>query len=137
MNWSRCNTQLLGVGAAIVLFMCAPLPFVASQATNTPSGDAFVGKQLFEKRCTGCHALDRDKEGPRLGNVYGRQAGSIPSFKYSDGLKSAHLVWDSHLLDRWLTDPDSVVPDNDMTFHVPSVQERADIIRFLELSSGK
>ena len=34
-------------------------------------------KALFEKRCGGCHALDRDKEGPRLGGVYGRTAGSV------------------------------------------------------------
>jgi len=33
------------------------------------------GKALFEKRCGGCHALDRDKEGPRLGGVYARALG--------------------------------------------------------------
>jgi cytochrome c len=101
------------------------------------SGDAEPGKQAFDRRCTGCHSLDQDKEGPRLHHVYGSKAGSVASFKYSVALKSSHLVWDERSLDQWLQDPDSLVPDNDMAFHVPKADERADIIRFLEASAGK
>jgi cytochrome c len=101
------------------------------------AGDADRGKQLFEKRCTGCHSLDQDKEGPRLRNVYGRTAGTISTFKYSDALKSARVTWDDVSLDKWLTDTESLVPDNDMSFHVPKADERADIIRFLRASAGK
>lgn len=137
MNRFSCDLQRLGVLGAMGLFFCAPLPFVASQAVTAPAADAAAGKEIFQKRCTGCHALDRDREGPRLAGVYGRPAGSVPSFNYSDALKSAHVVWDAQQLNRWLTDPDSVVPGNDMAFHVSSAQERADIIRFLQLSSGK
>ena len=96
-----------------------------------------IAAQLFEKRCKGCHSLDQDKEGPRLRNVYSRPAGSIPTFKYSDALKSAHMTWDEASLNRWLTDTESLIPDNDMSFHVPKADERADIIRFLKVSSGK
>ena len=99
--------------------------------------DAQRGKQLFEKRCMGCHSLDEDREGPRLRNVYGRVAGSISTFKYSDALKSAHFNWNDALLEKWLTNPESVVKDTDMEFSVPKVDERAAIIRFLRLSSGK
>jgi cytochrome c len=90
---------------------------------------------LFEKRCGGCHSLDNDKEGPRLRGVYGRNAGSVPTFKYSDALKAARFTWDAATLDRWLSDTGSVVPDNDMDFHVPRADERADIIEFLHVSS--
>jgi len=45
------------------------------------AGDPIRGKDLFEKRCGGCHSLDTDKEGPRLRNIYGRKAGNIASFK--------------------------------------------------------
>src|ERR1700741_3486715 len=58
------------------------------------AGDPIRGKDLFEKRCGGCHSLDTDKEGPRLRNVYGRKAGSILGFKYSDALKGAQFTWD-------------------------------------------
>ena len=101
------------------------------------AGDPIRGKDLFEKRCGGCHSLDADKEGPRLRNVYGRKAGSISSFKYSDALKGAQFTWDQNSLDRWLTNTESVIPDNDMDFHVPKADERADIIEYLRVSSGK
>src|ERR1700676_4048882 len=69
------------------------------------------GQALFEKRCTGCHALDSDHEGPRLRGVVGRAAGSVRTFQYSDALKNAKHKWDEANLDKWLTDPESVVPD--------------------------
>ena len=94
--------------------------------------DAAAGRTVFEKRCTGCHSLDQDKEGPRLRGVAGRKAGKLGSFSYSDGLKDAQFAWDAASLDKWLTDTESVIPNNDMSFHVPNPQERADIIRFLE-----
>ena len=95
------------------------------------------GKALFEKRCGGCHALDRDKEGPRLGGVYGRTSGSVDGFQYSDALKKAKVVWKEETLDRWLTDTEKLVPDNDMTFHVEKADERREIIDYLKQNSGK
>ena len=95
------------------------------------------GKALFEKRCGGCHALDRDKEGPRLGGVYGRTSASIDGFQYSDALKKAKIVWKEETLDRWLTDTEKLVPDNDMTFHVEKADERREIIAYLKQTSGK
>jgi cytochrome c len=90
---------------------------------------------LFEKRCGGCHALDRDKEGPRLRGVYGRPSGAITSFNYSAPLKNAHLIWDDATLDKWLTDPNNVVPDTDMDFRLEKSDERRQIIAFLKATS--
>ena len=95
------------------------------------------GKELFEKRCSGCHALDKEKEGPRLRGVYGRTSGSVASFQYSDGLKRAHITWDATSLDKWLADPEKLVPDSDMAFQLVRAEERTDIIAYLkELSSN-
>ena len=103
-----------------------------------PSANAANGKVLFEKRCTGCHSLDKNKEGPRLAGVYGRRAGAVADFSYSAELKAAKITWDAPMLDRWLTNPDAVVRDNDMAFHVADPKERGDIIEFLRVvSSGK
>jgi cytochrome c len=106
----------------------------------SPSGRAATmpsGEELFKKRCGGCHALDNDKEGPRLRGVYGRTAGTVDSFQYSDGLKKSKVTWSDVTLDKWLTDTDKLVPDNDMTFHVESPDERREIISFLKKISGK
>ena len=94
------------------------------------------GKAVFEKRCGGCHALDRDKEGPRLAGIVGRRAGSTPSFAYSDALKNSALTWDDATLDRWLTDSEKLVPGSDMTIRVPSAEERAAIIAWLKQSGA-
>jgi cytochrome c len=95
------------------------------------------GKALFEKRCGGCHALDRDKEGPRLAGVYGRTAGSLDSFQYSDALKKSKLKWAEDTLDKWLTDTEKLVPNNDMTFHVEKPDERSAIIAYLKSLSSR
>ena len=123
--------------AALVILLVISSPRSMLSQNGPTAGDPQRGKELFEKRCGGCHSLDKDKEGPRLGNVFGRKAGTIATFKYSDSLKSAQVVWDAALLDKWLINTDAVIPDNDMDFHVPKADERADIIQFLRASSGK
>ncbi len=99
--------------------------------------DVDRGKQLFEKRCTGCHSLDQDKEGPRLRGVYGRNAGRVSSFKYSAALESSQVTWNDTNLDMWLTNPDSLIADNNMAFRVVKPEERAQIIHFLKAVSLK
>jgi cytochrome c len=94
-------------------------------------GDAARGQALFEKRCTGCHSLDRNKQGPALQGVYGRTSGTAAGYAYSDALKKAAIVWDSKSLDKWLTDPDQFISGNNMDFLVAKPQERADLIAFL------
>lgn len=95
------------------------------------------GDVLFQKRCGGCHSVDQDKEGPRLHHVYGSKAGSVASFKYSSALKGSNVVWTDATLDKWLTNTDSVVPDNDMDFRVSQPQERAAIIQYLKSITAK
>lgn len=101
----------------------------------TQAGDAARGKALFEKRCTGCHALNQNHEGPRLQGVYGRTSGAVADFAYSAALKRANIVWDEQSLDHWLADPDAFLPGNNMDFLLPKPQERRDLISFLKLGA--
>jgi cytochrome c len=121
---------LAAVVVAFVLLVAGTSVFASGQSTGG-------GKELFEKRCGGCHALDRDKEGPRLRGVYGRVAGSVDSFQYSDALQKSKITWTDETLDQWLTDTEKLVPGNDMTFHVAKADERRDIIAFLKQQSQK
>lgn len=107
----------------------------SNQATG--EGDAVRGKMLFERRCSGCHSLTRNREGPELQDVYGRISGSVPDYAYSAKLKTARMVWDETSLERWLADPDAFLPGNNMDFLVAQPQERRDIIRYLRQASGK
>jgi|SRR5580693_4762117 cytochrome c len=94
------------------------------------------GKELFVRRCSGCHALDLNKEGPRLRGVYGRQAGGVTGFGYSEALKKVDVRWDDASLDRWLKDPEAMAPDTDMAFHLADEGERKAVIAYLK-SLGK
>src|ERR1035438_8025046 len=90
-------TSCLSVGLALL--------WILAQPNGSQAAEGEQGKELFERRCSGCHSLDKDKEGPRLHGVYGRAAGSLPGFAYSDALKASHFNWGAHTLVRCLTDP--------------------------------
>jgi len=90
------------------------------------------GKELFVRRCSGCHSPNLNKEGPRLRGVYGSRAASAPGFAYSEALKKAGIRWDDANLDRWLSDPDAMAPDTDMAFRLPDAQERKAVIEYLK-----
>ena len=98
-------------------------------------GDASRGQQDF-RACAPCHSLepDRNMTGPSLANLWGRKAGSLPSFeRYSDALKSSGIIWDDRALDGWLTDPQAMVPDNEMPFEgIKDGRARADLLAFLK-----
>lgn len=104
---------------------------------STIEGDPARGKELFEKRCTGCHALTQNREGPQLQGVYGRTSGTAAGYVYSASLKKAQIIWDEESLGKWLTDPDEFIPGNGMDFLISEPRERQDLISFLRQSSGR
>ena len=120
--------MILAAAAFVIFVVPAVRPLLAQ---NNP------GKQVFEKRCTGCHALDNEKAGPRLRGVYGRAAAGVASFPYSEALRKSGITWDSGTLEKWLSDPDTFVPDNDMAFRVANPDERAAIVGYLKEVSSK
>src|SRR5712675_1040615 len=98
-------------------------------------GDAARGQQDF-RACAPCHSLepDRNMTGPSLAKLWGRKAGSLPSFeRYSEALKASGIIWDDRSLDGWLTDPDRMVPDNEMPFNgIKDTRVRTDLLAFLK-----
>jgi cytochrome c len=100
-------------------------------APAADAGDATRGKIVFEKRCTGCHAIETNREGPKLKSVVGRTSGTVDGFTYSDALKKAKIVWKEETIAQWLTDPEAMVPGTEMDFHVAKPQERKDVARYL------
>ena len=128
-NWT--NLRLRTTLTIVTGVVCATLAIGAS------GNNAERGREAFEKQCTGCHALDKIKVGPPLRGIYGRNAGKDPQFAYSDAVKKTSVTWDESTLDRWLTDTDSVIPDNDMAFRLNDQTDRANIIAYLRQLSGK
>jgi cytochrome c len=94
-------------------------------------GDVQRGQQAYEARCGGCHSVEADRIGPRHAGVVGRRAGSVAGFAYSDALRKSGITWDAALLDRWLTDPEALVPGQRMGYSLGDAQARADIVAYL------
>ena len=105
--------------------------FAVARLAHAEPGDAARGQTVYE-RCEGCHSPDANRVGPMHRGVVGRQAGSLPDYNYSQGLKTAGFVWTDALLDKWLTNPQALVPGAKMGFRLADPQERADVIAYLE-----
>jgi cytochrome c len=132
MTMSLKNRSRSGASAAIVALgsvLATGLTY-ADLAPTGLRGDPAHGKTVYQV-CMACHSLDEDDVGPRHRGVVGRRAGSVPGYAYSPALKSSGFVWDSTTLDRWLTNPQGLVPGTKMFFAMPSAQDRADVIAYL------
>lgn len=108
---------------------CAVL--LAAQAFFVQA-DEKRGQRLYESRCIGCHSLDENRAGPAHRGVFGRKAGSAKGYEYSQALSRSGVVWDQKSLERWLTNPESLVPGQKMGFTVPDQRDRADLIEYLK-----
>ena len=61
----------------------------------------------------------------------------MPGFDYSEALKKARIHWDHASLDKWLADPETMVPDTNMAFHLADGEERAAVIAYLKSLSNR
>jgi cytochrome c len=107
------------------------LAAIAMAASAEAAGDAARGEALY-RDCQACHSFDKNQIGPMHRGVFGRTAGSVPGFDYSEALKNAKIVWTEANLDKWLTDPEVFVPGSKMYFSVDKPGDRADLIAFLK-----
>jgi cytochrome c len=98
-----------------------------------------TGELLFNNACRTCHTLRAgdNRLGPNLYRIIGRKAGTLPDYGYSSAMNSGDLVWDKSALDRFMADPDQVVPGHSMKPYggIASPEERARIIDYLEESA--
>jgi glucose/arabinose dehydrogenase len=127
--------DVLKCAPASALFLLLTLNPAGAQ---DPKGDADHGKALFQLNCAVCHSdilgpgnASIAKQGPSLVGVFGRRAGTGPNFNYTKSLKGSGLTWDSSSLDRFLTDPNAMVPGTTMAMIVASPTDRADVISYL------
>jgi len=125
----RRNRMFVTGGLSAMAFMLASLP-QASQGTEDASG-----QQAFNNACRTCHMVKEgdNRLGPNLHKVVGRKAGSLPDYGFSSAMKEAGFVWDQEKLDRFIANPDEVVPGNSMKPYggLSSSDERKKIIGFL------
>ena len=97
--------------------------------------DVSEGRDLFIRQCLSCHAFACNKQGPRLGGLFGRNAGSVEDYGYySEGLKNSETVWTEETLDEFLKDPGKMAPQSVMVTNgkVEDPTLRRKLISFLK-----
>jgi cytochrome c len=111
----------------------ALLALAAGCAIARPSQQVLrQGEQLYA-RCQACHSLDVDRTGPHHCGLFGRRAGSVPGFDYSEAMKRSGITWNAQTLDRFLANPAAMVPGTEMTYAgVRDPGERAALIAWLQ-----
>lgn len=106
-------------------------------AQSGVTADAAHGAELYSSRCGACHSIEENGAGPKHAGLIGRKAGSQSGFDYSKALKKSKLVWDAATLDKWLENPNALVPGNKMVVQLATdPKDRADIIAFLLAKAG-
>ena len=99
-------------------------------------GDPTRGEQIYH-RCQGCHSIDTNRVGPRHAGLFGRRAGSLDDYSYSDAMRGSGIVWDETTLDQFLTAPRKFIPGTKMPFAgITDAQERADLIAYLKQATA-
>ena len=109
-----------------VLLKAMPEPYQTADIVN--------GAKQFNK-CRSCHTLEKggmNLVGPNLNTVFGRKAGTLAGYNYSDAMKAHKAIWDFDTLDPYLKAPQDVVKGTKMGFMgVKSDTDRRDLIAYL------
>ena len=133
---------LFALAAAIALPMASVNAMDASEEVAVDPKMAKKGKKVAIKQCFACHDITEDKQnrvGPPLWGVYGKPAGSVEGYEYSEAhlSKADSIVWDEATLDAYLQDPKALVPGNKMAYPVVGLpvmsdKQRKRVIEFLK-----
>ena len=126
---------VIGLPMAGAVLAAAGLVGAVSLAESTTPSTAH-GAEVYE-RCAACHSLERDRTGPRHCGLFGRRAGSVAGFEYSEAMRASEITWDEATLDRFLAAPLRVVPGTSMGYAgIDDARERRDLIAYLKAAGS-
>jgi cytochrome c len=97
-------------------------------------GDAARGEVKFQD-CAACHKLEAgaNNVGPSLHGIFTRKAGELADFRYSPAVRRSGIAWTPQTLDRFITDPQAMVPGNRMPYAgMAGASDRGDLIAYLQ-----
>ncbi len=80
--------------------------------------DAEAGKTVFGQ-CRACHQVGetaRNGAGPVLNGLFGRKAGTVAGYNYSEANKNSGVTWDETNFAAYIKDPKGFMPGNKMAY---------------------
>ena len=140
----RLSTLLTLVALAMPLYAADDAGPLSGYTPRLPEGygekltavNLEKAKTSFMRKCSSCHDHEREGghgKGPHLWNLFGRRAGSIPGFEFSEAMKSSGHVWNYATLNYYLTNTERAVPGLAMNFRgLRREKDRVRLIAFLQ-----
>lgn len=119
-------------------FFTGALAFVCAfgfALTAHADADRAKGERVYTSKCKVCHDLKAGakKLGPSFAGLFGRKAGSVADFKYSDAMAKSGIVWDEKTIDEYLRKPKDFIPGNKMVFDgLPKQDDRENLLAYLK-----
>lgn len=112
-----------------------PAPAETETAAAEPDPDMVAaGEKVFAK-CKACHMVGegaKNRVGPMLNGIMGREAGTVEGFTYSPAMAESGLIWDAETLHAFLADPKGTVPKTKMAFAgLKKPEDRDAIVAYL------
>jgi cytochrome c2 len=107
------------------------------EAPDIGPGDPVRGRQAFLEHCSACHrvgsATAGGSIGPDLAGVFGRNAGSLEGYRFSQAMTDSPQVWNARTLNLFMADPQRYLPGTKMSSPpVPELEMRRNIVGFLQ-----
>jgi len=103
------------------------------------STSAAEGAKVF-KKCAACHSIaegGKNKIGPALWGVLGRQAGSLPDYKYSKAMATHGKKWSFEEMNGFLIKPKDWIKGTKMSYAgLKSEKERAAVILYMNQNTN-
>ncbi|WP_135501235.1 c-type cytochrome [Roseovarius aestuariivivens] len=98
------------------------------------------GERQFMRKCSICHALTPPpsrKAGPTLYGLFGRRAGAVEGYPYSETLAGSDIVWSDDTIDALFDlGPDHYIPGSKMPMQrITAAADRRDLVEFLRVAS--
>lgn len=96
------------------------------------------GERQFKRKCSICHTLTAGsarKAGPSLHGLFGRKAGTVADYSYSDTLDTSEIVWSAETINGLFDlGPDHFIPGSKMPMQrIVKQQDRDDLIDYLRV----
>ncbi|MFY0616282.1 c-type cytochrome [Shimia sp.] len=114
----------------------APRMLTEDRAFLNGNDSTSNGERQFQRKCSICHTLTGDsarRAGPTLKDLFGRQAGTVADYRYSQTLQEADIVWNRQTIDALFDlGPDVYIEGTKMPVQrIARAKDRADLISFL------
>ncbi|MFY0691033.1 MAG: c-type cytochrome [Paracoccaceae bacterium] len=99
------------------------------------------GERQFKRKCSICHTLEPSsarRAGPTLYDLFGRRAGTVGDYTYSDTLTGSEIIWSDETIDGLFDiGPDYYIPGTKMPMQrIVKPEDRADLIDYLRQATA-